>query len=249
LQEANSEISRIEGRVRIAAFHCLLERQFTLALMGRTHGRLSLSDDRYDEERDLAFILATSNYNQWVYLYIAKMRLHYYYGEYQEALEYSERALPLLAAFAGQVGEWDFAFYRALASLGRAAEAPSALRGPLLESAAQYLDRFSQWATLCPPTFAHKRDLIEAELSRLCAEPNEAEIAYAAAVASAENSGFLHDAALANERAALYFAEAGNLAAAQDHARSALSTYANWGAIAKCMQLRETLHGVGLVAG
>jgi serine/threonine protein kinase len=248
LQEANSEISRIDGRVRIAAFHCLLERQFVLALMGRTHHRLSLSDDRYDEERDLASILATSNHNQWVYLYIAKMRLHYYYGEYSEALQYSEKALPLLAAFAGQVGEWDFAFYRALASLGRAAEAPTALREPLLKTAAEYLERFSQWAALCPATFAHKHDLIEAELSRLRAAPGEAEIAYAAAVASAENSGFLHDAALANERAALHFAESGNITAAQDHARNALSAYAKWGALAKCMQLREALQGVELGA-
>jgi tetratricopeptide (TPR) repeat protein len=248
LQEANAEISRIDGRVRIAAFHCLLERQFVLALMGRTHHRLSLSDDRYDEERDLGSILTTSNYNQWVYLYIAKMRLHYYYGEYKEALEYSEKALPLLAAFAGQVGEWDFAFYRALASLGRAAELDSRSRKPLVDSAAELLERFSQWATLCPPTFAHKRDLIEAELTRLRGEEDDVEIAYAAAVAAAEDSGFLHDAALANERAALYLAEAGLANAAQEHARNALAAYANWGALAKCIQLRERLHGVGLGA-
>ena len=248
LQEANAEISRIDGRVRIAAFHCLLERQFVLALMGRTQHRLSLSDDRYDEERDIASILTTTNYNQWVYLFIAKMRLHYYYGEYKEALEYSEKALPLLAAFAGQVGEWDFAFYRALASLGRAAELDSRGRKPLIESAASLLERFSQWAVLCPATFAHKRDLIEAELTRLQGDEDDVEIAYASAVAGAEDSGFLHDAALANERAALYFVDAGAAEAAHEHARNALAAYANWGAIAKCTQLRERLHIVGVSA-
>jgi serine/threonine protein kinase len=241
LQEANSEISRIDGRVRIAAFHCLLERQFVLALMGKTRHRLSLTDDRYHEERDLASIFATSNYNQWVYLYIAKMRLHYYYGEYQAALEYSEKALPLLAAFAGQVGEWDFAFYRALASLGRAAEVEIAVRNPLIETGTRLLEQFSNWARLCPTTFAHKRDLIEAELLRLWGENDAIENAYAVALAAADASGFLHDAALANERAALYFASTGNADAAQEHALQALSAYANWGALAKCAHIRSFL--------
>ena len=42
-------MSRIAGRVRVSAFHCLLERQLARALQGRTVDRFSLSDDEYDE--------------------------------------------------------------------------------------------------------------------------------------------------------------------------------------------------------
>ncbi len=40
--EAERQMSHIGGRVRVAAFHCLLERQLALALLGRTEHRLSL---------------------------------------------------------------------------------------------------------------------------------------------------------------------------------------------------------------
>ena len=121
VEDADRQLARIDDRVRVAAFHCVLERQVAQALMGRTAHRVSLSDDRFDEQRDVASICQTSNYNQIAYYYVAMLRLHYYYGEYEAALGYADRARAVLPAFQGQVAEWEFVFYSALASAAHAA--------------------------------------------------------------------------------------------------------------------------------
>lgn len=238
--EAERQLSHIGGRVRVAAFHCLLERQLALALLGRTEHRLSLTDERFHEERDVASICGTSNYNQIGYYCTAKMRLHYYYGDYEGALRYAKQGLPILPAFQGQVGEWEFLFYQALASIARSREVPRAERDALLQRAQDLFHEFQGWADINPANFAHKRDLIRAELLAAYASP-DAVAAYQTAVTSAEASGFAHDVALVHERAALFHQSAGDYAAAAAHAQIAISQYEHWEAWAKSNALREQM--------
>ncbi len=240
-QEANRQMERIAGRVRVAAFHCLLERQFALALQGRTVHRLSFSDEKYEEERDVGSICATSNYNQIGYYCVAKIRLNYYYGEYKAALRYAEQALPILPAFQGQVGEWEFVFYRALACLARAQELGGPGQESLLRTAEEMLAKFEVWARIGPSNFAHKRDLIRAELLRARNERQPAAAAYEAAVISAAESGFIHDEALAHERAALFFQASHVAEKSRAHAQAAVTQYEKWEAWAKSAAVRATL--------
>jgi len=238
VQEADRQLARVGERVRVSAFHCVLERQVAQALMGRTAHRLSLSDDRYNEERDLASICATSNHNQIGYYLLARMRLHYYYGEYETALGQAERALPLVSAFQGQVAEWEFAFYRALASAARAREVTGSERLLLLDATEALLGTFEEWASVGPANFAHKRDLIRAELLRARDEPGRAEAAYEAAVLSAGNSGFVQDRALAHERAALFY-QGWHAERSRAHLQLATTHYEKWEALAKVRALRD----------
>jgi len=241
VQEANRQMARIAGRVRVAAFHCLLERQVALALQGRTVHRLSLSDGTYEEDRDVASICATSNYNQIGYYCVAKMRLHYYYGEHEAAVRYAEQALPFLPAFQGQVGEWEFVFYRALASAARAQELSGPERETLLKTAEEMVAKFEAWANIGPANFAHKRDLIRAELLRARNEHQAAAASYEAAVISAAESGFVHDLALAHERALLFYRASGDMEKSRMHAQAAVTHYEKWEAWAKSTAIRDTL--------
>jgi tetratricopeptide (TPR) repeat protein len=240
VQEADRQLARIADRVRVAAFHCVLERQLALALMGRTLRRTSLSDSRYDEERDLASICESSNYNQMGYYFLAKLRLHYYYGEYETALEYAERALRVLPAFQGQVAEWEFVFYRALASAARAQEPDAVDRLALLETVDGLVARFDGWAAVGPANLAHKRDLLRAELLRARGDHESAAAAYDAAVQSAAGTGFIHDHALARERSAsfCYLRDDPTTGRAQMNVAAAL--YEKWEAWAKVEALRTT---------
>src|SRR5262245_66252625 len=102
------------------------------------------------------------------------MRLAYYYGDDAAAVAYAERALPTLPAFRGQIGEWEFAFYRALASAARAAEADERERGRLIAVAEELLEAYEKWVAVGPANFAHKRDLIAAELHRARREDDRA---------------------------------------------------------------------------
>jgi tetratricopeptide (TPR) repeat protein len=239
VQEADRQMERIAERVRVAAFHCLLERQLALALQGRTVHRLSLSDDRYEEERDVASICATSNYNQIGYYCVARMRLHYYHGEYEAALRYAEQALPILPAFQGQVGEWEFAFYRALASAARTQELGGTERESMLRTVEELLAQFEVWASIGPANFAHKRDLIRAELLRARHEIRAAAEAYEAAVISAAESGLVHDQALAHERSLLFYKACDDLDKSRAHAQAAVAHYEKWEAWAKSAAIRD----------
>src|SRR6185295_12407276 len=89
--DAERQAARIAGRVVVSTFHCLLERQFASALQGRTADHRSLSDGEHDEQRELASICETTNYNQIGYYCTVKMRLAYYYGDYAAAVAYAER--------------------------------------------------------------------------------------------------------------------------------------------------------------
>jgi serine/threonine protein kinase len=246
VQEANRQMARIGGRVRVAAFHCLLERQVAMALQGRTLNRLSLSDEKYEEERDVASICETSNYNQIGYYCVAKMRLHYYYGEYEAACRYAERALGILPAFQGQVGEWEFVFYRALASAARAREQSGADRESLLRTADELLAKFESWTSIGPSNFAHKRDLIRAELLHARDARQLAAAAYDVAVVSAAESEFVHDQALAHERAALFHQAADEREPSRAHALAAATHYETWEAWAKSAGIRATLLRAGI---
>lgn len=246
VQDADRQLARIAGRVQVAAFHCLLERQLALALQGRTVDAVSLSDELHDEERDVASICATANYNQIGYYCVARMRLHYYRGEYEAALRYAAQALPILPAFQGQVGEWDFAFYRALASAAEARAQGGAGGEALLKTAEELLAKFEAWASVGPANFAHKRDLIRAELM-LARADDAAAAAFEDAVLSAGRSGFVHDLALAHERAALCYLAADDSKKSRAHAQAAVTHYEKWEAWARSTAVRETLLGERII--
>lgn len=243
VEDADRQFARIGDRVLVAAFHCVLERQVAQALMGHTAHPLSLTDDRFDEQRDVASICQTSNYNQIAYYYVAMLKLHYHHGEYASALGFADRAREVLPAFQGQVAEWEFAFYAALASAAHAAEASGGAdaseadsRSKLLESAEQHLRRFEAWASAGAANFAHKRDLIHAELlhARAAAAAGSAAAeAYDTAIESASSSGFVQDHALAHERAARFYDAAGDPAKAATHFDRAAALYQQWEAWAK----------------
>jgi serine/threonine protein kinase len=241
VKEADRQMARIAERVRVATFHCLLERQVALALQGRTLHRLSLSDDNYEEERDIASISGTSNYNQILYYCIAKMRLHYYYDEYESASRYAEQALPIFPAFQGQIGEWEFVFYRALVSAALAQELSGPERESRLSTAQELLAKFEVWARVGEANFAHKRDLIRAEILRARNERDSAADAFETAVISAAASGFVHDLALAHERASLFYHWSDDVEKCRTHAQDATTYYDTWEAWAKSRMIRDTL--------
>ncbi|MBA2245893.1 MAG: AAA family ATPase [Gemmatimonadetes bacterium] len=225
-------------RVLNAAFHCVHELQFAKALAGRTEHPLSLTDVEHGEERDVASILKTDHANQIGYYFISRLRLHYYYRDYTVALENAERALPLLPALQGQLGEIELVFFHALALLARSRQVGDAERERLLAAATAHLEKLRGWSELCEANVQHKLLLVRAELARTegCAE--EALELYRAAATSAERWGYVQHVALAHELAGALLHEQGD-AAARAAFGEARAAYARWGAHAKVRDLEE----------
>jgi hypothetical protein len=239
VEAADAQLVRIGGRVRVAVFHALLERQLAQALAGCTAGPLSFTGESFEEERDLAYITATPNYSQAAYYYGSKLRLHYLYRDYAGAMKWAEKGVAVLPAIESQVGEWQFVYYHALAAAARAAEVQGEARETLLATARAQYDKMRQWAVRCESNFAHRRDLVSAAILQSSGEGDVAE-AFELAVRTAEARGWLHDAALAHELAAAWYHASGDFATAGGHARRAAEQYQRWGAYAKAKKVRLT---------
>ena len=238
LASARRQIAQIAGRVHIANWHCVLELQFAKAMAGQTRNPLSLSDDEHDEERDLASICASDNYNQFPYYFIARMRLHLHRGEHAAAVALGDQAQTLLPVIAGQTGEFELAFFHALSLLGHAREKPGDERTALVQRAEGLLAQLQHWAGLCNENFAHKALLVAAERERVHGRVDSDR--YGAAADSALAAGFLQHAALAHELHAQALRAAGS---ADWHAAgtSARDAYARWGAAVKVVELSRLL--------
>jgi predicted ATPase/class 3 adenylate cyclase len=232
---AREQLQRIAGRVHISAWHCIQELQFAKAMAGLTRGPTSLSDDEFDEQRDIASICATDNYNQFPYYFIARMRLHFHAGEYAAALEFADQAQGLLPVISGQTGEFELVFFHALTLLARARELPAGERAPLLEKAQGLHAQLQAWAQLCEANYAHKAQLVAAELTRQAGTVDS--VGYGEAAQAAAAAGYTQHEALAHElhAQALRAARIEGWRAALERARDA---YARWGAAGQVARLQ-----------
>jgi serine/threonine protein kinase len=237
VEAADVQLARIGGRVHVAVFQAVQERQIAQALAGRTAGPLSFSDATYHEERDLAYIVATPNYSQTAYYYRSKMQIHYLYRDYAGAVAWAEKGALVISAIESQVGEWQFVFYYALAAAARAGHLEGEAREKLLGTARGLLEKIRQWAARCEANFGHRADLIAAEILRVSGEGDAT--AFEIALAKAEARGWPHDIALAHELTAAYYYCTGDAAAALRHAQRAAECYTRWGAHAKANDVRS----------
>src|SRR6185436_9552785 len=98
-------------------------------------------------------------------------------------------------------------------------------RPALVAELTSELERFRMWAETCPPNFAHKRELIEAELCRVRGDGMEAMRHYELAIGGARDAGFVHNAGIAYELAARFSRNAGFAAAAELYLVEALRRY------------------------
>ena len=236
---AESHARLIGGRVAVAAFHCLHEMQVAKAFAGRTAHLTSLTDAVHDEARDVAAILRTANHNQAGYYHVSKLVLHYHHGDYRAALAAADEATRVLAAFEGQVAEWQLVFYHALALAARAGEVEPSARAALHEAAAAHARRLHDWAAVCEATFAHKALLVDGELARLDRRTDEARARLGRAAAAAAAAGVRQDEALAHERRAALERAQGDRPAERLALDAAVDAYTRWGAHAKVALLES----------
>ena len=225
------------NRVRNAAFHLYHEMQYAKALAGLTRHRFSLTDDEYDEESDIAWVLRSDLANQIGYYYIYHLRLRYLYRDYEGALMQANLVIPTLPAFSGQFVESEYVLFHALALIARAAEVDGAERPAMLEAAMAHRARLEGWAADCPANFDHQLGLLDAEISR--SEGSDAHAQFVAAAEAAERHGFVQHAGLAHERAAIAATAQGDSARAANAYSRARDHYLAWGAHAKVADVEE----------
>ena len=130
--------------------------------------------------------------------------------------------------------------YHVYAALTRAAlcdAASAAERTKHLEALAAHLRQLRTWAENCPENFENRSALVGAEIARLEGRELDAERLYEQAIRSARANGFVHNEALACERAARFYAVRGFEDIAEVYLVRARNGYRRWGADGKVRQL------------
>ncbi|AUT75951.1 protein kinase [Paraburkholderia hospita] len=245
LHEVQGEAERglaYAGKVRFGLVIDLITTQLALirTLRGLTPRFGSLDDGQFNELRTEtrlsgtpALVLAASFY------WIRKLQGRYIAGDYFAAMDAASKARPLLWISSTFFEEAEYHFYGALAKAAWCERAPADERPQHLDALAAHYRQLEIWAKNCPESFADRAALVGAEIARIEGRVADAMELYEQAIRSAQDSGFVHGEALANELASRFYAAQGFEKIARLYLRDARYSYLRWGADGKVRQLEE----------
>jgi predicted ATPase/class 3 adenylate cyclase len=239
-RKARQERTELNGRLRYQA---------VLNLMGRGNPQpWVLEGDQFNESQELPRLEAGRDKTGLAQIFLYKTMLGYLFGLADEALEYMARVEPVLDGLNGLIQQPVFFFYQALLLLEVAHQRPRSERRALVRQALRAQARLERWCRHAPANSRHKLSLLEAERAWVEARPLEALEHYEQAINAAREAGFLHEQALAMERAGLFHRSRGNERLALGYLRGARRAWSRWGARAKVYHL-DSLHPQLLTAG
>ncbi|WP_354684334.1 AAA family ATPase [Cupriavidus necator] len=199
-----------------------------------------LDDEQFEESGTEAHLsgspdLALAECWYWT----RKLQACYLAGDYASALEAAAKAQPLLWTSSSFFEEAEYHYYGALAHAAWCDFAPVSERPRHLDAMAAHHRQLRHWAQHCPDNFADRATLVAAEIARVTGSVVEAEHLYEQAIHAAQESGFVHSEALANELASRFYAARGLEKIARVYLQDARYGYLRWGADGKVRQLEE----------
>ncbi len=212
----------------------IIEKQMARALSGQTDSMHSLSDSTFREDEYVETLRASTFLIPIHTYYIAKEKLYFHSGLYSKVVEMAQLAKPVNFSSLGVNYSPEEFFFEALAIIAICRENGGEIPGRLNA----LVEMFQKWATNSPDNFLHKLELIEAEKLSLSGAKEAAE-GYEKAVDHAHAGEFIHEEALANELAALYFFRNNNMKLAKASMTESRNQYHLWGAMAKVRQLEQ----------
>jgi predicted ATPase/signal transduction histidine kinase/tRNA A-37 threonylcarbamoyl transferase component Bud32 len=192
-----------------------------------------------DERQMLEFAQASSDMLTAFVVYIYKLALCNWYGEYTKAVEYAENAEKFVGGARGIFINPVFYFHQSIALAGAYAEEDTATQVVYLNKLNVNLEKFQQWAIHCPTNYQHKLLLIQAEIARIYQQDYQAMELYDKAIASAAENGYLQNEALANELAFRFYLAKDRQNFAKIYFKEARYRYLKWEATGKVGQLDE----------
>jgi PAS domain S-box-containing protein len=214
-----------------------VQQQFALALQGKTRSLTDFSDAAFDEVSSVAAIERAGLQLGIAFYRIMKQMAAFIDERYDEALEWADRAAPLLIYVPSCANEATHYFFHALTLAALHAEAPAERQRQFTRMIGEILGKLKCWADNCPENFANRYFLVSAELARVEGRDMEAMRLYDEAIRSARDNNFVHQEALAAEVASRFYRARGFDRIADGYLRDAYAGYARWGADGKVKQL------------
>jgi PAS domain S-box-containing protein len=209
-------------------------------LRGLTPKFGSFDDEQFDELQFERHLASNPTFALPEFWYCSrKVQARFFAADYATAVDASLRAQPLLYTSPSQLETADFRFYGALSHAACWNSASPDQRPQHFEALAAHHRQLEIWAEHCPENFENRAALVGAEIARIEGRILDAEQLYEKAIRSAQENGFVHNEALANEVAARFYLGRGFEKIAYAYLQDARYGYLRWGATAKVQQLES----------
>lgn len=201
-----------------------------------TFGRLD--DGELNEQATEAHLSSTPDLVLAECLYwVRKLQARYMADDIEAAMDAAAKAQGLLWVCQSFFEEAEFYFHDALARAAWCDGIPVCEQTQHLFAMTADHRQLQTWAQQCPQNFASRAALVGAEIARVEGRLVDAELLYEQAIKSAQDSGFSHIEALANELAARFYARRGLGKIAHVYLQDARYGYLRWGADGKVREL------------
>ncbi|MEG5036482.1 AAA family ATPase [Microcoleus sp. AT3-D2] len=213
--------------------------QIVLNLQGKTANSCLLAGEKFHEETMLPALMESQN-NLLIFLvYVSKSWLNYLFKDYAQSAENARTASNYSEAAMGLMYVPIHNFYYSLALLALYPTASKIEQKKHLKKVASLQKKMKHWALNSPGNYQHKYDLVEAEKARVLGQYEKAAQYYDRAVKGASENEYIHEEALANERAAEFYRASERKKVAEIYLIDAYYGYIHWGATAKVKHLES----------
>ena len=222
--------------------HCTLQFATLMrALRGELADPTRLVGDGYDEVAALERYRAMKFRGAVLVLSVCMLTARMLFRDYAAAREASRLAFEFQDGAAAIFYQCTFRAYAAVAELADVENASADERAARIASVRGWRVEVAAAAERAPHNAGHLLALMDAELARADGDLVAAIEQYDRAIAAAEAGGFVHDEALANERAGLFHLGRGARSVARAYLQESRFAWQRWGATAKVAQL-DALH-------
>ena len=195
-------------------------------------------DGQLDELRIESHLSSSPALASAAFLYwIRKLQARYLACDYRGAMDAASKVQPLLWTSSFLLEESEYHFYSALSWAASYELAAADERHQHLDALASHHRQLQIWAENCPENFENRAALVSAEIARLDGRTLDAERLYEQAIRSSRANGFVHNEAIAYERASVFYRDRGLDEFADLYLRNAVDGYLRWGADGKVRQL------------
>ncbi|HEX7841653.1 MAG TPA: AAA family ATPase [Kofleriaceae bacterium] len=212
--------------------------QMVLVLRHRPERDNPLSGRFYDEVRDLPQCFDPLDENLIFHNYLAKMTLCLFLEDHESAVAAARAGRKHLRN--GGLGNYlcaVFLTYESLAYLSLVSR--KGRGGAILRRVRRNLRQLERWAKSAPMNFLHKYHLVAAERCRVLGRGERAAEHFEKAIELAQTHGFVHEAGLAQERAAAFYFDRGMARLGRQYLHDGFLSYRRWGAGAVIDRLRS----------
>ncbi|NJK75576.1 MAG: AAA family ATPase [Microcoleus sp. SU_5_6] len=175
--------------------------QVWLNLLGKSTSPVQLTGEAFDEQTVVPIWKHDNNLTALFFIYSYKAMLLYLFKDPKQAADSARKAAQYAGGIPGLLIAAQHNFYYSLALLAEYPNLDSNGQNQCLKQVASLQEKMQEWATNAPSNFQHKYDLVQAETARVLGQYETAMGGYDRAIQGASDNNYIHEAAIASERA------------------------------------------------